>query len=317
MLTKTMKVLVQTLMLIVVAAMGAKGDATAPCNTNMPDDSVVIRATDTLCMSSTGFTNSWYPNDAALGVVTPSKNVLGESSQYLFFTNGSGMYGGWLNSNNGVDTGFFVRPGGGITWNGTVATSSLTYKSGGTDLVQVDISTAPGQGGFKMTFGIKNLAGSAITDMNFYEYLIYYPYGADDQDKGTLFYQPVPTMENTYKPGLWGTAPDGNSWSGIVRSGGVCGGWGDVCGSVTHYQVGDAATVRAQAAGNVDLADGATSAANPAGGALQWDTPVAYSLASGDTQNFTLELVPEPGTWTMLALGAGLLVAAHRRRRKI
>lgn len=151
--------------------------------------------------------------------------------------------------------------------------------------------------------------------MSFVELFNYHPWGQDQLTEGSLSYGLVPTLERTYVNGLW--AGHTGSALGVVREGGVCGGWGTAgCSSPSDHDIG---TPGVEAGSMFDRIVTGTfndprvdTLANNAAGMLKWDTG---ALAADGTKTFTLELVPEPGTWALMAIGLGLLVAARKRFR--
>lgn len=176
------------------------------------------------------------------------------------------------------------------------------------------ILTITGDSGVNPNFG--NLEQWQVA-----EYFQYFPYGSGhDNSTATLSYTYVPTTEQNYQPGL-AAVGNGGYWS----AGNACGGFtagprygcAGTAGSGT-YAIGAPSDVAAAINGNTD-GSGSTynNAAGPVmygasapAGALLWST-----TSSSANQVFVLELVPEPGTMTLMILGAGLGFLSLRRRR--
>jgi hypothetical protein len=266
----------------------------------------------TFCVSDSGNSNQWFSTNPPQ-VPNVNFNLLGETAQFLVYTlAGGGTVGRWLSptvDGNVTGTAFVTAPGGGVS--SVSASEAVSTITDGT--VNVGIDSKVINNNINQTFTITNIGSTAITSLELVEYFHYYPYGAATPGQGTLSFELVPTIENTYVAGLWA---HGNSADpGFVREGGVCGGPGIGCSTPDHYLIDSAANVFA-AVGNtatINLGDGATSRAMNSAGALSW-TKGGLNLTNGQSQSFTVELVPEPATFGLIVAG-GLLCWVGRRRR--
>jgi hypothetical protein len=179
--------------------------------------------------------------------------------------------------------------------------------------VNVSINSTVVQDNIRMTFSIQNASQTPITSLQFVQYLNYFPYGSTQQTLGTMNYQPVPTLENTYVEGLWGAASPGTFV--LVREGGACGGPGIVgCSTPTAHDIGAPAAVIADV--EAGIFNGVNSANNNAAGALSWTLP-NLDLLPGQTTQFTVELVPEPGTLGLILFGGFTLLVWRRGVRRL
>ena len=266
----------------------------------------------TFCVSDYGWSNGWFatstPGDFP---ANQPNNLLADSGQYLSYTYNGQTYGSWLTPNvEGRNTGskfsivtpVSIVPG----TNNQEAQSVITDGR-----VNITITSQVIDNNIRQTFLVTDTTSASLTNVKFAEYFNYFPYGEGNNTKGTLTYQTVPTLENTSVLGLWA---DGN-WMdpGFIRAGGVCGGVGTAgCTTPNQHEVGTPSSVFTDVNLGANL-NGTNSANNNAAGALAW---TVSSIGSGQTQAFTLELVPEPETIALMALGlVGILIGRRKFKR--
>jgi len=265
------------------------------------------------CVGTSGYSKEWYNTP---GITTTPFSLLGDSAQFLtYHIQGGGYVSQWLSPEvAGIATSTGFSTFGGLSVLNNVATSSIRDAQ-----VQVAISSTTINNNIKQTFTVTNIGAGVIDMLELITYLQYFPYGQANPTKGTLNYEPVPTIENTYVDGLWGHGSVGQL--GFVREGGVCGGVGFVCTTPDHYKVDTPANVRAVMAamilspGTLTLGDGQTSLdmnPNQAAGALSWRiNNLNLALGSGSA-TFTVELVPEPGTAALFLIATACFVIRRR-----
>lgn len=293
---------------------------TVPCNMVAGVNVVVVRGPNaSYCVTDYGWSNGLFPGDTTITDYDASKNVLGTSAQYISYDLNGTPYGSWL-------TPYIGGYDGTLSFTSTSATPDFSIDTPvsnlGTDRatsiitdgrVRIAINTQALVDGLRMTFAVTNLdATHEITNMSFVEYFNYFPNGATNTNLGTLSYGPVREIGGGYVDGLWATAVGYQPGSG-----GVCGGWGSECGTPSAWGIGDPTAIFAGVSDGTAF-NSAGFASNNAAGVLKWNSgaTLAVNGLAGDTQNFTMEIVPEPGTWTLLAAGFGLVaVARHRRCR--
>ena len=263
----------------------------------------------TFCISDYGWSNGWFatgfPGDYPANTAS---NLLGDNAQAVSYTLGGTTYTSWLtpvadNRHTGSDF-TVVTP---ITKvSADEATSVVTDGR-----VDITIDSTVINNNIKQTFTITNeTAGKTLTNITFTDYFNYFPYGASNQNLGTLTYTPVPTIEGTSVYGLWANGNYGDP--GFIRSGGVCGGVGTVgCTTPSGHEIGTTSSVFQDVSLGGTL-NGTNSATNDAAGALAW-TAGNLNLAKGASQAFTVELVPEPETIALLLIGlAGIYVGRRK-----
>jgi hypothetical protein len=284
----------------------------------------IIDTATTFCVGDSGYSNEWYARTptALANYAGPlaNLNLLGASNQFLIYdvTDGTShnIYSAWLNGDSGGV--------GGLTFTTTTPVAgnpnnTATHAESAISDTQVGVavSSTTIMNNIKQLFTITNQMtnGMYIDAMTFVEYLQYFPFGQSHPNLGTLNYQLVPTIEQTEVLGLWGTGDDGIA--GFVRSGGACGGPGTFgCSTPDGYMIGTSSDVL-NAVGDLGLSglpnSGPTSSNMPAAGAISWSVSGLH-LNAGDSQAFTVELVPEPATFALgLIGGLGLWL----RRRKV
>ena len=305
-------------LLLTIALVGSASAVTldtACPNTGISDTMIAIGGAPegnhtTFCVSSFGWSNGWFATtNPGTAPDNANINLLGDSAQYLSYTTDSGSVGMWLTPtlSSGTSTGSTF----------TVATAVHKIDDNQAESVitngdvNITINSKVVRNNIRMTFTILNLLDSTITNLQIVQYLNYFSYGSTNPDLGTMTYQKVPTLEDTMVDGLWvGSQNDGNV---LIREGGVCGGPGTAgCSTPDAHDIGAPEDVIADIyAGSFN---GVDSAPMNAAGALAWNLGDLQSLES--TQ-FTVELVPEPGTTSMLLFGtAGLLVWSRRLRKR-
>lgn len=285
----------------------------------------IVDTATTFCVGDSGYSNEWYARTptALANYAGPlgNLNLLGASNQFLIYdvTDGTShtIYSAWLNGDAGGV--------GGLTFTTTTPVlgnpnNTATHAESAISDTQVGvaISSTTIMNNIKQAFTITNqiaTAGLYIDSMTFVEYLQYFPFGSTHPNLGTLNYQLVPTIEQTEVLGLWGTGDDGIA--GFVRSGGACGGPGTLgCSTPDGYMIGASGDV-ITAVGGLGLAglpnSGPTSSNMPAAGAISWSVSGLH-LNNGDSQAFTVELVPEPATFALSLIGG---LGLWLRRRKV
>jgi hypothetical protein len=256
----------------------------------------------TFCVTDFGSSNQWYSSNPPN---TPLANfdLLGDTEQFLNYTLASGAIFSQFLSSLGV-----ITPVANVSE--TEATSTI-----GNNAIRVAIDSKVINNNVKQTFTVTNAGIGIISSMEMVEYFHYFPFGSTNPGLGKLSYEPVPTIEGPYVLGLWGSGP-GN---GLVRDGGVCGGPGAGpnigCSTPDHYMVGTPSAVLAAVmnTGTTPLPDGPTLANMDAAGALSWKV-TGLSLTNGQSQAFTIELVPEPATFAFLLIGGAMLGLRRRAR---
>jgi hypothetical protein len=262
----------------------------------------------TFCVSDYGWSNGWFatgfPGDYPANT---SSNLLGDSGQAVTYTLGGTTYTSWLTPDaDGKHTGSdFTVVSPATLVNADQATSVITDGR-----VDITITSTVINNNIQQTFTVTNETTKTLTNIQFMEYLNYFPYGAGNTTLGTLTYTPVPTIQNTSVYGLWASGNYGDP--GFIRDGGVCGGIGTSgCTTPTGHEVGTPASVFEDVSLGGAL-NGSNSAANDAAGALAWDAS-NLNLGQGASQSFTVELVPEPETIAMLLIGlAGIYVGRRK-----
>jgi hypothetical protein len=176
--------------------------------------------------------------------------------------------------------------------------------------VNIGIDSTVVHDNIRMTFVIQNISQSPINSLEFVQYLNYFPYGSTNPNLGTMNYQLVPTLENTYVPGLWGGITFGSN-TPLVREGGACGGPGSAgCSTPTSHDIGAPAAVIADI--QAGTFNNVNSANNNSAGALAWNI-ANLNLLPGQSTTFTVELVPEPATVALMLSGALFLFACWRK----
>jgi len=262
----------------------------------------------TFCVSDYGWSNGWfatgfpgdYPSNA-------SSNLLGDNAQSVTYTLSGASYTSWLTPMaEGRRTGSdftVITPVSKV--NNDQTTSVIT--DGRIDIV-IDSSVVANN--IQQTFTITNETTQTLTNLRFVDYFNYFPYGASNPNLGTLSYSPIPTLQNTYVYGLWASGNYGDA--GFIRDGGVCGGVGTSgCTTPTEHEVGTPSSVFFDVNIGAPL-DGSNAAQNNAAGALAWDVN-NLNLGTGASQDFTVELVPEPETVALLLIGlAGIYVGRRK-----
>jgi hypothetical protein len=179
--------------------------------------------------------------------------------------------------------------------------------------VDISIDSSVVRNNIRMTFSIQNVSATPVSSLQFVQYLNYFPYGSTHPTAGTMNYQPVPTLENTFVEGLWGGLSPGPFV--LIRQGGTCGGPGTAgCSTPTAHDIGPPSAVIADV--EAGTFNGVNSANNNAAGALSW-TISSLNLLPGQTTQFTVELVPEPGTPGLILFGACCLLVWRRRLRAL
>jgi PEP-CTERM motif len=262
----------------------------------------IVGPATTFCVSDFGSSNEWYSSNPPR-MPLPAFDLLGDSEQFLNFTLASG-----------TEVSRFLSSFTVITPVTNVSSTEAASTIGGSNIT-IDIDSKVINDNIKQTFTITNTGSGIITSMELVEYFHYFPFGSTNPTLGMLSYEPVPTLEGPYVLGLWARGP-GN---GLVREGGVCGGPGAGpgigCSTPDHYLIGSPSAVLAAVAntGTTDLPGGQTVANMDSAGALSWRVN-GLSLATGQQQAFTIELVPEPGTFAFLLIGGGAVLAFRRRR---
>jgi hypothetical protein len=265
-------------------------------------------ANTTFCVSDYGWSNGWFatgfPGDYPANT---SSNLLGDNAQAVSYTLGGTTYSTWITpqaDGKHTNSDFTVVTPVTVV-NNDQATSVITDGR-----VDITITSTVINNNIQQTFTITNETTKTLTNINFFDYFNYFPYGAGNQTAGTLNYQTVPTIEGTSVYGLWASGTYGTA--GFIRDGGVCGGVGTSgCTTPNAYQVGTPSTIF-QAVNLGGLNNGSTSASNDAAGALSWDAS-GLSLGQGGSQAFTVELVPEPETIAMLLIGlAGIYIGRRK-----
>jgi hypothetical protein len=268
-------------------------------------------ARTTFCISSYGWSNGWFATTTP-GTAPGNANInlLGDSAQFLSYSLGGSTFSSWLTpdlSIGGVTSDFSV--------NSPVSKlSNDQAQSAITDgRVNISINSTVVQDNIRMTFTILNASQTPITSLQFVQYLNYFPYGSTQPNLGIMNYEAVPTLENTYVEGLWGGNSPGSFV--LVREGGACGGPGTVgCSTPTAHDIGPPATVIADVAAGTF--NGVNSSPNNAAGALAWNLP-SLNLLPGQTTQFTVELVPEPGTLGLILFGGLSLLVWRRGVRRL
>jgi len=260
------------------------------------------------CVSDYGWSNGWFatgfPGDYPSNT---SSNLLGDNAQAVTYTLGGTTYTSWLppevDNRRTPSTFTVVTP---VTLvNNDEATSVITDGR-----VDITINSTVINNNIKQTFTITNETNQTLTNIQFMDYFNYFPYGANNPSQGTLTYTQVPTLENTYVAGLWASGTYGTS--GFIRSGGICGGVGTSgCTTPTGHEVDEPSVVYEDVTLGGTLS-GTNSSPNDAAGALAWDVS-NLNLGKGQSQAFTVELVPEPETIAMLLIG---LAGIYLGRRK-
>jgi hypothetical protein len=264
----------------------------------------------TFCISSYGWSNGWFatstPGTAPGNACT---NLLGDSAQYLSYDLGGTTFSSWLTPTLSISTvGSNFQEVTAITkLNDNEALSVITDNR-----VNVAIHSKVIRDNIRMTFTIENLTGAPLTAITFIQYLNYFPYGSTNPNQGKITYGPVPTLEDTYVDGLWVSgAPDSNP---LVREGGVCGGPGIAgCSTPDAHAIGVPLDVIDDI--QAFAFNGVNSSNNNSAGALVW-TVNGLNLGQGDSTQFTIELVPEPGTVGLFLVGAAGLLLRRRGLRK-
>jgi PEP-CTERM motif len=94
-----------------------------------------------------------------------------------------------------------------------------------------------------------------------------------------------------------------------LHGGGTCGGPGIGCSTPDTWDIGSPLNVQS------DIESGTfnqnPSMANPAAGALVWNV-TGLNLGLGQSEQFTVEIVPEPSTLALLLLGGAALWMRRR-----
>jgi hypothetical protein len=268
-------------------------------------------ARTTFCISSYGWSNGWFATTTP-GTAPGNANInlLGDSAQFLSYTQGGVAFPSWLTptlSIGGVPSDFSVATPVAKLGNDE-AQSVITDGR-----VSISIDSTVVQDNIRMTFSIENVSSAPIASLEFVQYLNFFPYGSTHPTLGTMNYQPVPTLENTFVEGLWGgTSP---SSFVLIRQGGTCGGPGTAgCSTPTAHDIGAPPAVIADI--QAGTFNGVFSANNNAAGALSWTIP-NLNLLPGQTTQFTVELVSEPGTLGLILLGAFCLLVLRRGVRTL
>jgi hypothetical protein len=265
----------------------------------------------TFCISSYGWSNGWFATTTP-GTAPGNANInlLGDSAQFLSYNLGGVNFSSWLTPTLSI---------GGVPSDFSVVTPVARLSNDETQSVITDgrvnisIDSTVVQDNIRMTFSIQNASQTPITSLEFVQYLNYFPYGSTNPTLGTMNYQPVPTLENTYVEGLWGGTSAGSFI--LVREGGTCGGPGTLgCSTPTAHDIGAPLAVIADV--QAGIFNGVNSANNNAAGALAWNIP-NLNLLPGQTTQFTVELVPEPGTLGLILLGALCLLIWRRGVRTL
>jgi hypothetical protein len=256
------------------------------------------------CVNANGYTDGWSPTAVPTGI-----NLFGSNAQFIAYTFvGGGGGGGWLNGDvEGSATGSAFSVQTALNQVGPdEANSTITDGT-----VSVGINSKVINNNLKQTLTITNNGPNVINSITMGDMFHYYPHGSTNPSIGTLYFEFVPTIEDTIVLGLWARDP---VWvPGLVREGGMCGGFGTTCTTPDGYIIDTFGNVFGAVNGlaSAQLPGGATSGTLDVAGALSWTQSV--NLGQGDSTTFTTELVPEPRTTAVLMLAGGLL-ALYRRR---
>jgi hypothetical protein len=264
----------------------------------------------TFCISSYGWSNGWFAtNNPGAAPANADINLLGDSAQYLSYDIGGTTFTSWLTPalSIGPVSSSFTEVTAVHKLNNDQAQSEITDSR-----VNISIDSQVIRDNIRMTFTILNNTLSPIQNIMFVQYLNYFPHGSTNPNLGTLTYQPVPTLEDTYVLGLWGAgSPTGVP---LVREGGVCGGPGTAgCSTPDAHDIGAPTDVITDIQSGTF--NGVNSSSNNVAGALAWNLS-GFTLQPGQTTQFTIELVPEPGSLALILVGCLGLLVWRRSTRK-
>lgn len=305
----------------------------------------------TYCVSDAGWSDSWFQGTPTN--YNGSIDILsGDDAPNLRWTSGPNNAGnGWMTP--AFDQGTLIpQTSGGPTW--TVVTAAQYIGAGNshvqsvirrgttTNGLQVTIDTVVSNLSVSLTFGIRNLsATTSYTDVRLSDYFNLHPNGSCDiatfgsctaQNNAGNSGVNDPTLRRnqgitSYANGVITTVGN-TSRSDFLFNGRM---WGsDVNGNLimpTNHDVGFASRLSntgASTVGNRVFEHVAANTWNNANGpTARWDTAGALqwslgNIAPGQTVTFVIhkELteVPEPGAWSLVLLGLGML--AYRRRSR-
>ena len=275
---------------------------------------LITGSATSFCVSDSGYSNAWFSTNPP-NSPTVDFNLLGDSAQFLIYTTAAGStVGEWLSptvAGNPTGTGFTTS----VPVSNLSPVEAASTISDGTVRVAIDSTVIANN--IKQTFMVTNIGSGTIVSMELVDYFHYFPYGSSHPTQGTLSYQPVPTIEGPGVLGLWAEGTFGTP--GFVRDGGACGGPGigpfTGCSTPDHFIINTPANVLL-AVGNsatTPLPGGQTTAAMDSAGALSWSV-TGLSLTNGQSQGFTIELVPEPATFGLILIG-GIVCLGMRRKR--
>jgi PEP-CTERM motif-containing protein len=277
------------------------------CSSPTTNMAFVNGTNSSFCVSDYGWSNGWFatgfPGDFPTNT---SSNLLGDNAQAISYTLGGTTYTNWITplaDGKHTNSDFTILTP--VTVSNGTATSVITDGR-----VDITITSSVVNNNLQQTFTVTNITNQLLTNINFFDYFNYFPYGAGNPNSGTLSYTQVPTIQNTSVFGLWASGTYGTA--GYIRDGGVCGGIGTSgCTTPNGHEVGTPSSVYADVNLGANL-NGTTSASNDAAGALSWDAS-NLNLGNGGSQSFSIELVPEPETIALLLIGlAGIYVGRRK-----